>query len=1200
MADSALAVWTPPAGLRVTAVTHAFSTQRIDLELEAGPTLAELVAQAGIPSWAHARVWIDDSEMPRAWWHLVRPKPGHQIVIRAIPGTGGGGGGGNKTLRLVLMLVVVVVAAVVTWGVGALIAGGALGAGLATGGAFAAVGSGIALAAGSVVAAGLGMLINSLVPPPSARLRDISGASGGGGAGGTSPTYSITGTRNVLAPYQAVPRVLGRHRIYPPLAASPVTEGSGQNQFLSEIFCWGYGPLTFEEFRIGDTPVGHFQDLTGDLRLGFPDDAPMSTFPYNMFQEDFTIDLFGAGKHGPGEELGPWISRTTRPDTEGIGVDIVFPNGLIAYARDAQGNLTGQTVEAQVWLMFEAQEVGTSQWISLPWSPGYAYEKRRDTLRMHFGWGLPPYGPPYKRSQWTIRVRHHTNFQGSIEGENFIGRPFWTTLISVNADDPIRSGMRDPATGQPLRPGSPAMAKAALKIRASEQLSGVIDQLNAVAWSYLWDYDPAAPGNINGWINRPSRNPCGAFIDVLTGPANARPLPIEQLDLNYVENGQLIHRGSLERWSQYCATYGFTFDAVIDSQTTVFSLLRDICAAGRASFTIVDGRYGVVIDEPRTIPVQVFTPRNSSNFSARRVYADIPHALKVRFINKDANWQQDERIVYDDGFSAANATKFEVLDTFGIVEPFNAHRMGRYYLATMRLRPEQYSLTVDVESLIATRGDLVEVVHDVPLWGIGAARILSIHFEAEPPFIEVDEWFNIAVGGYSMRIRLGQGDAYAGVQEVKNVWVVPQPADPVGGTGPPGKTTRIYLLRPTPTNWSVGDLITLGMPNQASIQTLVQRIEPGADLTATLTLVDYAPAIYGTDLGPIPPFDSQVTRPPGPFTWTAPPPPIIISATADEAIWAGIGDLRVPTIRIVFMIPSPTGSQVNPTHVLSQYRPLGSEGHGVPGPTVQAAISFVDLVNVERGTTYEIGLRSYHEPRSLASDWATVQVRVPGVGQDEGAFPPPPINLRREGMTLRWDYPNAPADFAGFEVRLAFGTATSWDGCLPMHQGLVGETSFPFPALSNGAYTFAVKAVDSSGNRSRTAAFLQIQIGGVEAGNILQRIDYGAMGYPGSLQGLEYLSGPPPQLCTIRVGGGAPAPAPGLFWSANDTLPFWMTDTRLFWGQAPGSGDTGNFEAGTYLFKLDVTAQDAGSALTFEWAADLAGNGWTFEYRKVA
>jgi hypothetical protein len=64
-------------------------------------------------------------------------------------------------------------------------------------------------AAGIAVTLGGQLLINAVLPPPTPKLNNLSGA-------GASPTYSIAGTRNVLRPFQPVPRVYGRHRIVVP------------------------------------------------------------------------------------------------------------------------------------------------------------------------------------------------------------------------------------------------------------------------------------------------------------------------------------------------------------------------------------------------------------------------------------------------------------------------------------------------------------------------------------------------------------------------------------------------------------------------------------------------------------------------------------------------------------------------------------------------------------------------------------------------------------------------------------------------------------------------------------------------------------------------------------------------------------------------------------------------------------------------
>jgi alkylhydroperoxidase family enzyme len=49
--------------------------------------------------------------------------------------------------------------------------------------------------------------------------------------------------------------------------------------------------------------------------------------------------------------------------------------------------------------------------------------------------------------------------------------------------------------------------------------------------------------------------------------------------------------------------------------------------------------------------------------------------------------QEDERIVYADGYSSANAERFETVDLMGCTNAEQAWREGRYHLAAGRLRP---------------------------------------------------------------------------------------------------------------------------------------------------------------------------------------------------------------------------------------------------------------------------------------------------------------------------------------------------------------------------------------------------------------------------------------------------------------------------------------------------------------------------------
>src|SRR5690606_32033051 len=191
----------------------------------------------------------------------------------------------------------------------------------------------------------------------------------------------------------------------------------------------------------------------------------------------------------------------------------------------------------------------------------------------------------------------------------------------------------------------------------------------------------------------------------------------------------LIELDTLDTWASECETVGNEsyYDDVINNPSSVFEILRRIAAVGRGAVNIRDGKFTVVRESSSATPVQHFTPRNTRNFSSVKTFNQIPHALRVRFISDRAGYVEDEIIVYDDGFNEDNATNFEVLELVGVTDHDQAWRMGRYHLAVMRLRPEIFTFTVDIEHLVAQKGDVCKLTHDVALIGVGAARIKSIN-----------------------------------------------------------------------------------------------------------------------------------------------------------------------------------------------------------------------------------------------------------------------------------------------------------------------------------------------------------------------------------------------------------------------------------------------------------------------------------------
>ncbi len=258
----------------------------------AGGTIAEIMASLALDPVlaASAHVWLCDAAMTREpvplareYWHRVRPKPGTVVTVRVAPR---GGGGGKSPLRVVLTIAVIAAAMALGPAIGAaLVPAGAtiLGVSAAT-----VVGG---IAGGLITMVGT-LAINAIAPPPTPKLGELSA---GGPQTRTSPTLAVTGTQNRANRYGPVPRVYGRHRVFPTLAAHPYTEVEGNDQYLRMLFDFGYGPLQLSEMRIGTVPLEQFEGVETEVRQGYADDPPITLYSSTIREDPYSLKVTHAG-----------------------------------------------------------------------------------------------------------------------------------------------------------------------------------------------------------------------------------------------------------------------------------------------------------------------------------------------------------------------------------------------------------------------------------------------------------------------------------------------------------------------------------------------------------------------------------------------------------------------------------------------------------------------------------------------------------------------------------------------------------------------------------------------------------------------------------------------------------------------------------------------------------------------------------------
>ncbi|MCC7494195.1 MAG: hypothetical protein IT204_17685, partial [Fimbriimonadaceae bacterium] len=993
--------------------------------------------------------------VPPERWQVVRPRPGIELRLVVVPR----GGSFRGIVRIALTIAIVVAAAALT------AAGGPLG-GISL---FGIAGLGSTLIGAGITIAG-SLLVNALIPVETPRLSDLNGT-GTGEIARTSPT--LTGSSNAARPWQPVPRVYGRHRVTPPKAARDVSETVGNTTYLRCLFDFGYGPLDLSDIRIGTTPITQFEGVETEILQGWPgDDSSVGLYPSAIRQDSFSLKVSAAG--------GSQVIESHDNAVE-LGIDLTF-NGIFRVDRG-----DGKLYPTSAGVRLEYRRVGDPAWS--PWAD--------DVIT-----------PAPTSGTYTESFRKAVGTPGRYEVK------ITRTTPDTETSQEVRSTFFVTAL-RSFQPGRPVLAKGrcllGLRIRATDQLNGTIQDLSAIAEALLPVWNGSA------WAYQKTRTPAWAHLDVLRGQANRFPVADDRIQL-----ADFLAWAARTDAIQPDGGPKQTFDGVIDTRSTVFQTLRDIATAGRAAPAMRDGKFSVVEDIPQTVPIQHFTPRNSWGFVGAKVFSETWHGVRVRFVDPDRDWQQAELVVYADGFDETSASRVDTLDLFGCTRRAQALREGRYHLAAATLRPELYELNCDVENLLCTRGDLVRVTHDVPLWGSGWGRVASLTMSGpDVAAVVLDE--KVAVrDDRSYVVRWRAADAAGDIAPVT-----------VAATGIDSETSTFTFATPRAVAAApaVGDLVMVGEVNRESAALIVKAIEPGPNLTAKLVLVDAAPDIHAADAGPIPAFDPLLTLPVVPLRAT-PAAPVVAEIFSGTAALLRGSDGTV-LARIGVRLRQADGDAFSAGFQL-RWRLLGlAEWESVagPGPTLFTG-------PVADGAFYELQARSVI-PSGLAGAWTAVAEH-----QVQGKSEPPSDvqNFVISGRRLDWAaVPDL--DLAGYRIRWAPGNSVAWGQAQPAHGGLLTASPFELDALPAGAVTLLIKAVDTSGNESASAARIVTSLGDPPiAGTEAALVDFRFLGFPGAITGASVVAG-------------------DLVADSDPSALMWMSDAAPMWGEAGAD----MFAGGGYL-----------------------------------
>lgn len=1136
---------------------------------------------------SHLEIMVADSEwsrlekIPRAEWatRLIRPGEFIQVGLRYL---GGGGGGKNPMRTLLTVLVALTATAVAYWvptlgPVAAMEWAGVFGAAL-----------------GAVTAIGGMMLVNAIAPLSTPKLNDSSG--------GAEQVWSIDGIQNRADLYGMVPFILGRVRFAPRYGARPYTLLKGQDQYsrylfvaagrnrLSDLrigdtsidFFKGVEYVVHENWR-GEAfklfPAAVFEEnvnitLTGDGGRYIQTTADGTVRVETEI--NFTQGLSGIDKKnrryartvefeilwrpkGSEEWTSPFGEQRVNASSTVVRFSGLGNRTFNIYAA-ADGSITttetansdSSTGWSGVTLIASASFAGTFDGgvVTFNYAPGAKVQlestvevfKRveeypissviyvsyvitvsasagtaeRRTARIsaatltpfRHGFSWPAGGGQYEVAITRLTPNHDPNDTGTTILENSV----WSVIRSVS-------------DGKVINYDNAPLTVIELEIKASDQLNGHVQEFNALFESYcpVW--------NGSEWVEEPSNNAAAVAMLVCTTPHVRRVKvddPYQQLNLD-----------EWQGFYEWCADQGWTYNGVQTGQELVRQVLSNVLASARAAFTFPNGKLGVTWDGTDKPAVYVFDPRNSWGFKASKTFVlEQPHGLRVRFLNEEKDYQEDERIVYADDYDHTNATNIIEVEFDGVTNAGLIYKLARLRLADSMWRSETYEFSTDFAFLCVNKGDRIQMGHDVPMWGLRQARVLDVKYadydmesmnraallqlaterqkELAPDrtLAEFVEWLK---GLETARIR--QMIQEAGVKDESRVTAIilddlvsmetgkeyglkcyetGRSANTYSIKAQNASTNELELYLPIPTHDAPqpGQLAHFGYSGRESHDLIVVGINTNDNLSATIYAQDYsAEEIHAAMTGPIPPWNSDISLP-SRWQYSKPERPMITRVRTDEYVLQQLADgSLIPRIMVNYTQPEKQNVELQAVYL--EYRELGEDNTWINAGYSSGSTGSVYASNVSEGVDYELRLYAV-STTGVSSEYSSVRT-AKVIGRTTP--PPAPIAVHIDGTRIWWEMPeDYPIDVRGWEVWIGYDAEDPFSYAKRVTTPSTTQMEFDAARYAGNARRVWIRTVDDIGLTSEPVS-VGISLGDILLNNVIfEMLERADRNWPGIMQ----------------------------------------------------------------------------------------------------
>lgn len=410
-------------------------------------------------------------------------------------------------------------------------------------------------------------------------------------------------------------------------------------------------------------------------------------------------------------------------------------------------------------------------------------------------------------------------------------------------------------------------ARLGFKIKAGEELTGQIDELNVIMKSraryctITTDDDGEKSYSWSGAADtQPTNNPAALALMILQHPMRGE----------YAYTDDMLDKDSFGRFYEFCNQtdselinsdgHRYTANGVLSKEMKTLDLVNQILAVGHGKLVMNGTKYGVWYDYSQDTPVMVLNNQNVLEASNSKAFNEDIDGYSAKFIDSLNDYQEDTQVcVETDNEKDESKYKLENIEVPWITDIKRVYRHCMYTLACRKLRPEIWNRKVSVDGNLLEIGSLIEIQDDTISVGIGdGAEIVNVTASGNYiTSIKVDYPFTVTDTKQTYGVKIQHASENSGIKVL--TYKLADFTETGEYTELAFADSGISLdeaLLP-----ARGDIVSFGIYEKETTPALVYSKKDNGDGTFDLQLVPYQEGVYKAEEGTIPDFKTNVTSP---------------------------------------------------------------------------------------------------------------------------------------------------------------------------------------------------------------------------------------------------------------------------------------------------------------------------------------------------